>query len=236
MSTKKTALVTGANRGLGLETAKQLAKKGYRVILTARAVEKGAQEAGKLKDAGFDVTFLPLDVTDADSIERVARHVRESESNLDVLVNNAGVALDSWGDKDGSVLHVPLERVRETFEINTLGPLRLIQALVPYMHGGGCIVNVSSGMGQLSDMEGGTASYRISKTALNAVTKIAAAELADSHIKVNAVCPGWVRTDMGGPNAERSVEEGAAGIVYLATLPEDGPTGGYFRDNKKIPW
>lgn len=236
MSKVKTALITGANRGLGFEAARQLGKAGYHVILTSRDPEKGANKTAELREAGLDVEFLPLDVAKDESVQKVAQYVRDNVSTLDAIINNAGVFEDPIGMPEASILNVKLETIRSTFEINTLGPLRLIQRMSPFMRGGGSIVNVSSGMGQLSDMEGECPAYRISKTALNAVTRIAAEELKGSRIRVNAICPGWVRTDMGGPNADRDIEKGVETIVWAAMLPDDGPTGKFFRDKQEIPW
>ena len=235
-SSRKTALVTGANRGLGLETARQLGKLGYDVIVAARQQKAADEAAASLRASGFTATGVALDVADAASIAACAKTVAQKHPTLDVLVNNAGIAGTSG-------FATPISEVRDAdvvdvFTTNTLGPLRVTQALLPLLKKSTAprIVNVSSGMGQLSEMAGGAASYRISKTALNAVTKLFAVELQDSTAKVNAVCPGWVRTDMGGPEAHRSVEEGASGIVWAATLPVDGPTGGYFRDGKRLDW
>lgn len=236
MSKKKTALITGTNRGLGLEISRQLAKAGYHVIMTARNVEAGAERVAELRKMDLDVEFLPLDVTNETSIDRVVQYVRDNVATLDIIVNNAGVALEGREGDNVSILKVPTQMVRDTLEINTLGPMRMIQKLSPFMRGGGSIVNVSSGLGQLKDMEGYFAAYQISKTALNAVTKIAASELKDAGIRVNSVCPGWVRTDMGGPEADRSLEEGANGIVWLATQGENGPTGKFFRDKEELAW
>jgi NAD(P)-dependent dehydrogenase (short-subunit alcohol dehydrogenase family) len=231
------AVVTGASRGLGLETCRQLAGKGYRVVLTARRDDAGRAAAASLRDAGLDVRFQPLDVTDEAAVERLVEFVRLELERLDVLVNNAGIFPDPWPGAGGEgVFEASLETVRRAFETNALGPLRLCQALIPLMYGRGRVVNVSSGMGQLSDMNGGCPGYRLSKTALNAVTRIFADELQGTAVKVNSVCPGWVRTDMGGPEATLSVEEGARGIVWAATLPDDGPSGGFFRHGEAIPW
>ena len=232
---KQIAVVTGANRGIGLETCRQLAKLGIEVILTSRSREKGEAAVKKLKQQGLDVTFHQLDVTDDMSAQRLADFIRERFGQLDILVNNAGVYIDASGDK-ASIFHAEFEVIRKTMETNTFGVMRLIQRLVPLMSETGNVVNVSSGMGQLSDMDGHYPAYRISKTAVNAVTRIFAAELRDTRIKVNAVCPGWVRTDMGGAEATRSVQEGAKTIVWLATLPPTGPSGGFFRDQEPIPW
>jgi NAD(P)-dependent dehydrogenase (short-subunit alcohol dehydrogenase family) len=235
----KIAVVTGANRGLGLETCRQLAQSGLTVVLTSRDRTKGQAAAGKLQKKDLDVTFHPLDVTDAESIARLREFIAGEYGGLDVLVNNAGVFLDPIGGSDpaaSSVLRADIATVRNSMETNLYGPLRLCQALIPLMQGSGRVVNVSSGMGQLSEMNGCCPGYRFSKTGLNALTRILADELQGTRIKVNSVCPGWVRTDMGGPNATRPVEEGADTIVWLATLTDDGPSGGFFRDRKPIPW
>jgi NAD(P)-dependent dehydrogenase (short-subunit alcohol dehydrogenase family) len=228
------ALVTGANRGIGFEVCHQLARAGNKVILTARNADAGERAAASLRQEGLNVVFCPLDVTDAQSVTAARQWVEREFGRLDILVNNAGVDLD-----DGvSVFDVSPALVQQTFDTNTIGPLRMCQAFVPLMrqHNYGRVVNVSSGSGQLTDMGGYTAAYAMSKTALNALTRIVAAEVSAYNIKVNSVCPGWVRTDMGGPNAPRSVEQGADGIVWLATLPDDGPSGGFFRDRKPVSW
>jgi NAD(P)-dependent dehydrogenase (short-subunit alcohol dehydrogenase family) len=236
MSDQPVAVVTGANRGLGLETSRQLAALGYLILLTARREPEGRAAAEQLAAQGLSVRFHPLDVTDEASVRALAETVR-GIGRLDVLVNNAGIFCEPTpGTPEASVFRADLARVRESFETNTLGPLRLCQALIPLMNGRGRVVNVSSGMGQLDDMNGSCPGYRFSKVALNALTRILADELRDTAIKVNAVCPGWVRTDLGGPRAYLSVEEGAKGIVWAATLPDDGPSGGFFRDSKPIPW
>lgn len=231
------AVVTGAYRGLGLETCRQLAERGYRVTLTARREAEGRAAADGLAKRGLDVRFHTLDVTDADSVRRLADDLRAEHGRIDCLVNNAGIFPDPEpGGEAASVFRADLDSVRRGFETNTLGPLLLCQALIPLMAGRGRVVNVSSGMGQLSDMNGCCPAYRLSKTALNALTRILADELQDTGIKVNSVCPGWVRTEMGGANATLSVEEGARGIVWAATLPDDGPSGGFFRHGEPIPW
>lgn len=237
--TLKIAVVTGANRGLGLETCRQLARLGLTVVLTSRDPKKGEAAAAGLRKAGAEVRFHPLDVTDPQSIHRLAKYVEAEFGRLDVLVNNAGVFLDPLDSPEpgaASVFRTDLDIVRRSMETNVYGPLLLCQALVPLMQRYGRIVNVSSGMGQLTEMNGCCPGYRFSKTALNALTRILADELQDTRIKVNSLCPGWVRTDMGGPNADRPVEQGADTIVWLATLPDDGPSGGFFRDRKPIPW
>jgi NAD(P)-dependent dehydrogenase (short-subunit alcohol dehydrogenase family) len=229
------AVITGGNRGLGLETCRELASRGLHVILTSRDPDKGREAVDRLVGEGLSVEFHPLDVADPASIDALAHYLRREIGRVDVLVNNAGVFLDPPGG-DGSVLRADVDLITRSIEINTLGPLRLAQSLVPLMRPGSRIVNVSSGMGQLDEMNGGSPGYRISKTALNALTRILAGELREREIKVNSVCPGWVRTDMGGANAERSVQEGSETIVWAATLGPDGPSGGFFRDRRPIPW
>src|SRR5579862_702327 len=219
----RTALVTGANRGLGFETARQLGRLGYRVVAAGRDPAKAERAAETLRAEGLDVVAFGLDVTsDADAAQLAEL------GPVDALVNNAGI-IASGTEPD---------RLREGFETNTLGAYRTIRALAPGMRerSYGRIVNVSSGMGQLSDMGGGNPAYRVSKAGLNALTRIFANELAGTGVLVNSVCPGWVRTDMGGPSAPRTVEEGVETIVWAATLPDDGPSGGFFRNKQPIPW
>lgn len=237
-ATKRVAIVTGANRGIGFETCRQLAKREIRVILTSRDQAKGKAAAEKLQAERLDVSYYPVDVADSESIKRLAQFIKSEFGRLDILVNNAGVSLDSTANPDGSILNLKISTLHKTLETNTFGPLLLCQALIPLMteHNYGRVVNVSSGAGQLSDMNTGYPSYRISKTALNAVTRIFGNELKGTNILVNSACPGWVKTDMGGSNAPRTLEQGADTILWLATLPDDGPTSGFFRDRKPIPW
>lgn len=237
MSEQPIALVTGAHRGLGLETCRQLAARGYRIILTARRTAEGQEAAGLLAMRGLDVRFHALDVSDEPSISALVSFVRDGYGRLDVLVNNAGIFPDPDPvSSQSSIFAADLDRIRQALETNTLGPLRLCQQLIPLMGGRGRVVNVSSGMGQLSDMNGCCPAYRLSKTALNAVTRIFADELRGTGVKINSVCPGWVRTDMGGAEAPLSLAEGVRGIVWAATLPDDGPSGGFFRHGEPIPW
>ncbi len=232
---KPVAIVTGANRGIGLAIARELARRDLQVVLAARNEAKGKEAQQRLAADGLEVRLFCLDVREHDQARRLAQWLEDEVGRADVLVNNAGVLMDPKGtralDLDGGVL-------RDTLETNLYGPLALSQALVPLMkrHDYGRIVNMSSTLGQLQDMGTGTPAYRISKTALNALTRILAAELAGTRIKVNAMSPGWVRTDMGGEGAPRSVEEGADTAVWLATLPDDGPSGGFFSDRRPIPW
>lgn len=237
----RVAVITGANRGLGFATAEALARKGHTVVLTARTLDKARQAAAALAENGLVVDPFAVDVADDAQVRALGEHVAEKYGRCDVLVNNAGAITDpgGWGSSDSSVFAVAPALVAEAFGNNTLGALRMVQALVPLMQraGYGRVVNVSSGMAGLTEMGGKFPAYRLSKVALNAITRIVSSELAGfPDIKINSVCPGWVRTDMGGSRATRSVEEGILGIVWAATLPSDGPSGGFFRDGKPIPW
>jgi len=234
MSGGRIAIVTGANRGLGYEASRQLGELGVDVVLTARDLGKAEEAATGLAAAG-SVRPHQLDVTDPGSVAALADDLASELGGVDILVNNAGIVPDGWSQ---SVLDVDPQALRDGLETNVLGPLRMAQAVVPMMRDGGYgrIVNVSSGMGQLSEMNGRSPAYRTSKTSLNALTRILADELKDDPILVNSVCPGWVRTDLGGESAPLSVERGADTIVWLATLPNDGPTGGFFRERKPIAW
>lgn len=227
------AVVTGANRGIGFEICRQLARRGIQVIMSSRDEAKGEAAQQKLANQGLGVAYHQLDVTDSESIQRLANDIRQQYGRLDILINNAGILIDQRG-----VLDTDFDTVRTTMETNVYGPWRLAQALVPLMKSQqyGRIVNLSSGMGQLSDMGSGSPAYRMSKTALNALTGMLATELRQTNILVNSMCPGWVRTDMGGAGAPRSVEQGADTAVWLATLPDGGPTGGFFRDREATPW
>jgi NAD(P)-dependent dehydrogenase (short-subunit alcohol dehydrogenase family) len=231
--TARVIVVTGGNRGIGLEICRQLAARGAQVVLTARSTEAGRAAVGKLGARNPPARFHPLDVTSRESVAALRDFLSDTFGRLDVLVNNAGIL----PDEDASGLEVSLDTVRATLETNTLAPLHLAQALAPLLLRGraGRIVNLSSGMGQLSDMEGGHAAYRISKTALNAVTRILAAELS-GKVAVNSMCPGWVKTEMGGPGAEREVSEGADTAVWLALDAPQSWTGTFVRDREVIDW
>ena len=227
----RVALVSGGNRGIGLEIVRQLAGRGITVILGSRDEERGRAAVEGLSG---DVVVRQLDVTDEGSVARLAASVGDEFGRLDILVNNAGISNDD-GQRG---VNADLDRVRQALEANLFGAWRLCEMAIPLMqrHGYGRIVNLSSGMGALEDMGAGSPGYRISKTALNALTRILASELRGSGILVNSVCPGWVQTDMGSPRAPRPVEEGADTPVWTATLPKGGPTGGFFRDRRPIPW
>jgi NAD(P)-dependent dehydrogenase (short-subunit alcohol dehydrogenase family) len=232
-SKKKISLVTGGNRGLGFETCRQLAELGLTVILSARDISKGEKAARQLSDRGLDVVFYQLDVSNKNHIQHTANVIKQQFGRLDTLVNNAAILYDT----SQSTINANLDVVNEALMTNLYGPWLLCQAFIPLMKrkGYGRIVNVSSGAGSLHYMEGGTPAYSISKVALNALTRKLAAELKETHILVNSVDPGWVATDMGG-HGGRPVEEGAKGIVWAATLPANGPSGGFFYDGKPEPW
>jgi NAD(P)-dependent dehydrogenase (short-subunit alcohol dehydrogenase family) len=236
-TTKKLAIITGANRGLGLETCRQLALQGLQVVLTSRDAAKGKSAAEKLQQQGLDVLAHPLDVTAPESIEVLNQFIRQQFGRLDVLVNNAGIFPDLQSP-GMSIFEAKVDTLRKAMETNVYGAFQMCQTFVPLMriNNYGRIVNVSSGMGQLSEMNGGYPAYRISKTALNALTRILADELKNTNILVNSVCPGWVKTDMGGPEAPRTPEQGVDGIVWLATLPDSGSSGGFFRDRQPLSW
>jgi NAD(P)-dependent dehydrogenase (short-subunit alcohol dehydrogenase family) len=226
-------VVTGGNRGIGFEICRQLTEREARVVLTARKRTAGEAAVKKLAGGKHAAAFHPLDVTDGKSIEHLSEFLKETYGHIDVLINNAGIIAEG----EAPALKVDLATVRETLETNALGPLHLAQNLVPLLKSGSSprIVNMSSGMGALADNYGGHAAYRMSKTLLNAVTAILAAELAGT-IAVNSVCPGWVKTDMGGRNATRDVAEGADTAVWLALDAPATLTGKFVRDHKVIPW
>ncbi len=227
------ALISGANRGIGLEAARQLAELGHHVIIGSRDRAAGEREAKLIEADGGRVSVVELDVSSQESVDRAAREISADPGRLDVLVNNAGVygSVAGVGDFD-------LEEAHEVVETNLFGAWRLTKAMLPLLRASEHprVVNVSSGGGQLAEMGGGRAAYRVSKSGLNALTRVLAGDEASSRILVNSLCPGWVRTDMGGESAPRSVAEGADTAVWLATLPDDGPSGGFFRDRRPIPW
>jgi len=229
MSDGKIALITGANRGIGFETARQLAGKGWTVWLGARDEGRGREAAASI--AG-DVRPLRIDISDGESVSAAAEQVAASSPRVDALVNNAGILIDA----DQSLLEVDERDILTTFQTNTLGALRVVRAFLPLLRKstGPRIINISSGGGQLSEPSTWAPAYCLSKTALNAVTVQLAATL--TGIAVNSACPGWVRTEMGGSSAPRSLEEGASGIVWLVTEAPQTLTGGFFRDAKPIPW
>src|ERR671921_2523300 len=231
MDNGRIALVSGGNRGIGLEVCRQLAERSYTVVMGSRDDKQGRAAAAGLPDG---VIVRQLDVADPESVDRLSHSIEEEFGRLDILVNNAAIS----NDEGQSGADADLDRVKESLETNLFGAWRLCEMAIPLMqrNGYGRIVNVSTGLAALEDMGGGSPGYRVSKTALNALTRILASELRGSGILVNSVCPGWVQTDMGGSRAPRPVEEGAEGAVWAATLPNNGPTGGFFRDRRHIPW
>jgi NAD(P)-dependent dehydrogenase (short-subunit alcohol dehydrogenase family) len=229
----KTVLITGANKGIGHEVARQLAAKGFHVFVGARDPKAGRKAAEGFANKYGKATFLEIDVADSDSVATAAREFSKIEDHLDVLVNNAGIIVDG----DEAILEISDELFRNTLETNTLGPLRVTRAFAALLRESKepRVINVSSGGGQLTGgADGWAPAYCISKTALNGVTVQLAAALP--NFAVNSVCPGWVRTEMGGENATRSVEEGADTIVWLASEAPQDLTGKFLRDRKEIPW
>jgi NAD(P)-dependent dehydrogenase (short-subunit alcohol dehydrogenase family) len=234
MRIAKTAIVTGANRGIGLEIARQLVKKGVRVVMGSRDPVLGERACASL-GAGELAVSHALDVSHTKSVQRFVEFVERNFGAPAILVNNAGIYPEST---EARVVDTKTSLWRETFETNLFGAVRTCREVVPLMQrvAYGRIVNVSSGLGQLSQMGSGSPAYRVSKAALNALTATLAAEVKGQGILVNSMSPGWVRTAMGGPDAPRGVEEGAETAVWLALLPSSGPTGQFFRDRKPVPW
>ena len=228
------AVVTGANRGIGFEISRQLARRRVRVCLTARDAYAGETAADELRQEGLPVFFQALDVTDDSTIEQLADVLEKQCGRLDILVNNAGIG----ARHDAPILEVTAEALLEAFHTNCFGALRVSQRLVPLLRRStrGRIINISSGMGALTEMGSDLAAYRVSKTCLNAVTATLASELRASSIAVNAVCPGWVKTRMGGPNAPLSVEQGADTAVWLALDAPQDLSANFLRDRRVIPW
>ena len=228
---RTTALVTGANRGIGRNIARGLAGLGHAVLLGARDIKAGEEAAESLRSLGHDVEPVQIDLNDTATIAAALEFIAKSGREVDALVNNAGVLHEK------PLLELTDAEIDESVAVHITGPLRLIRALAPGMvaRGHGRIVNLSSGWGSFAEGMGGPGLYGVTKAALNALTVRLAKELP-SKVKVNAMCPGWVRTRMGGEGANRTPDEGADTAVWLATLPDDGPTGGFFRDRKPIAW
>ncbi|HZG85523.1 SDR family oxidoreductase [Paenibacillus sp.] len=233
-SDKQVALVTGGNRGIGYELVKQLALNSFKVILTSRDPEIGHEAAQKLKESNLDVSFMVMDVDDRQSIRQAAITVNDRYGRLDVLVNNAGVYLD----ENEKLLTMDPSILDKTMATNFFGAYHVIHSFIPLMEkqGYGRIINVSSGYGTMREMAvQGVGAYKLSKLSLNGLTQLVSAEVK-GDIKINAVCPGWVSTDMGGPSAQRTPKQAAESILWLATIGPEGPNGGFFRDGKRIDW
>ena len=239
---KRVALVSGANRGLGLAISQGLAEHEIKVILGARDPKKGAQACSRLKRRGLDVHFEVLDVANKKSIQTAVKYIQARFGRLDILVNNAGIMIDS----EESVLDVSWRTIHKTLQTNVMGPLRLCKNCIPLMRCGGYgrIVNLASSLGSLTEMADldstaamvRTPAYRLSKTALNCITILIAQEVRDDNILVNSACPGWVRTELGGDEAPLTPQQGADTPIWLAMLPDGGSTGGFFRERERIPW
>lgn len=239
---KRVALVTGANRGIGFEIARKLGGMGVTVIVGARKLDNGADARSKLVAKGCDAGCLQLDVTDQISIAAAIGKAKDLFGRLDILINNAGIMVDG----QTNILDLSPPLLENTLQTNVFGPLLLSQACIPLMkkNNYGRIVNVSSTLGSLSDMANPDSSniqvkapaYRLSKTMLNGITVLLSREVSGTNILVNSVCPGWVRTRLGGDQAPLAPETAADTPVWLATLPDDGPTGGFFRERRQIPW
>lgn len=240
--TKKVALITGANKGLGYEISRQLGKLGITILVAARDKKRGLAAAEKLKTEGIDAHPVILDVTHEPSITRAATFIEQEYGRLDILINNAGL----MPDMSLTAANTPPDILHTVFETNFFGPIAVAQGMLPLLRKSeaGRIVNMSSSLGSLtlaSDPTSPMAEFKVlgydaSKTALNSFTVHLAWELRSTPIKVNSACPGWVKTDMGGENAPGTVEQGADTPVWLATLPADGPTGGFFNSRQQVPW
>ena len=239
---RRVALVTGANRGIGLEIARQLADLGLRVIIGARDLARGEAAAEALQNDRREIHSQMLDVTQAHTIQSAIGQIVDQFGRLDILVNNAGIMIDA----ETTILELDLTLFQNTLETNALGPLLLSQACIPHMRANdyGRIVNISSTLGSLTDIASPDSAYtvvlspayRLSKALLNGLTALLAKDLRDTNILVNSACPGWVRTRLGGDQAPLMPAQGAETPVWLATLPDDGPRGGFFREKRPIPW
>jgi NAD(P)-dependent dehydrogenase (short-subunit alcohol dehydrogenase family) len=228
----RVALVTGANRGIGFESCRQFALEGFTVILTARSPEKGQKAVRKLQEENLKVNFCQLDVTDPESIRLAVEFVQNEYGRLDVLVNNAGISLD----EGKRFTDISPDILQETLDVNLLGVFRVTHAFLPFMKkkGFGRIINISSGLGSFASLSGGTGAYKLSKYALNGMTRIMADEVRGGDIRINALNPGWVQTDMGGRHAPRTPTQAARSIVQLALQHRDGPNGEFIKDNQVI--
>ena len=241
-SSKPVSLITGANKGIGLEIARKLGSLGHSVLVGARDKKRGKTATESLKASGIDAHLMLLDVTHQPSIVRTVNYIEQEYGRLDVLVNNAGII----HDRSLKASEIPLDTVREVFEPNFFGLIAVTQAMIPLLRksAAGRVVNMSSALGSITlqaDPNGALGDFKLlgygaSKAAVNAVTVFFAHELRDTNVKVNAASPGWVKTDMGGPEAPGTPDQGADTPVWLATLPADGPTGGFFQDRQPLPW
>jgi len=229
---RKVGVVSGGNRGIGFAVVRGLVEDGFTVVLGSRDPAKGEAAAALLREDGLDVRVHQLDVTDQESVDRLARFVEDELGRCDVLVNNAGI------NRHARAAQMDMAVAEEVWQTNALGAWRLVVAVVPMMRrrGWGRIVNVSSGAGSLASMGSYAPAYSVSKAALNAITRVLAAELRGNGILVNSVSPGWVSTDMGGPSAPRTVAQGAESILWAVRIPDEGPTGGFFEDGEPVPW
>jgi NAD(P)-dependent dehydrogenase (short-subunit alcohol dehydrogenase family) len=227
-------LITGGNRGIGFETARQLAGRGFHVVIAARNQSKGQKAAERIQAAGGQAMFLSLDVGCSESIQQAAGQFATIADHLDVLIDNAGI----YPDEGVNILTIPRKQMAETLQTNTFGALEVTQAFVTNLRASNAprIINVSSGYGELNGLSADVPSYCLSKLALNGLTIMLADALRSDGIAVNSMCPGWVRTDMGGPNATRSVEEGADTAVWLASEASQELTGKFFRNRQEIAW
>lgn len=239
--TGRVAVVTGANRGIGFEVCRQLSQRGAQVILTSRNADKGLEAVSTLKAEGLSVDFWALDVTVDHQTNELGKYLRKAYGKVDILINNAGVLPDNkipGHFSDDSILNTDLSSFLLAFETNALSVIRMCKIITPLMKQNkfGRIVNVSSLSAQLTSMDSGIPAYRISKTAMNAITRILADELKGENILCNCISPGWVKTDMGGHKATVSVVKAANAIIRLACFPDQGPTGGFFRNGKRVEW
>lgn len=240
-------VLSGASRGLGKATSEALARQGYHVIMLCRDVRDAAEHAMGLSRAGFSVEPRKVDVASSADVQSIRKHIENEYGRVDVLINNAGIFIEKGEGPEAAAancedpLRISTTTVMQTFNVNTMGAMRLIQALAPLMPSGGRIINVSSALGQFNagqglEIHGNFLGYRMSKSALNMLTCVYADALRERGIVVNAMSPGWVRTDMGGPNGERTIEEGIDTIVWLASSPEAKETGGFYRDRERVAW
>ncbi len=231
MKNKKNIVITGGNRGIGFGLLENLSQR-HNVIFTARDQKIAEDTLDKIENSGHNINYVTMDVNDIKSVMNAGDQISRICNSVDLLFNNAGILLNEYALP---ALETPEDSILDTFNTNTLGVLRVCKVIVPLMKKGGRIVNVSSGMGQLIEMESGSTAYRISKTAVNTVTKILSNELSDKKISINSICPGWVQTDMGGQNATLTVQESVDKIIHFS-LGDDFPNGKFLRHGEIISW